>query len=263
MEDYSKKIKAVFFDVDGTLLSHKINDVPLSTQIALQKLRSRGILTIIATGRSMIEFSQLPVGNLDFDGYLMLNGQLLMDQSKSVYAGTSIDEGEMKILVRIFNRKKIPFMLVGADKRYINYVDDTVIRTQTQVKGSIPDIGEYQGEKIYQILAFVPDEDKQVLEDLLDECKITKWNDTGIDIIPKGGGKSVGIQQFLEKNGLDRSEIMAFGDGDNDIDMLQFAGIGVAMGNAGDTVKAAADYVTDSVDDNGIENALRHFCLID
>ena len=263
MEDYSKKIKAVFFDVDGTLLSHKINDVPLSTQIALQKLRSRGILTIIATGRSMIEFSQLPVGNLDFDGYLMLNGQLLMDQSKSVYAGTSIDEGEMKILVRIFNRKKIPFMLVGADKRYINYVDDTVIRTQTQVKGSIPDIGEYQGEKIYQILAFVPDEDKQVLEDLLDECKITKWNDTGIDIIPKGGGKSVGIQQFLEKKGLDRSEIMAFGDGDNDIDMLQFAGIGVAMGNAGDTVKAAADYVTDSVDDNGIENALKHFGLID
>ena len=116
MTDYSEKIKAVFFDVDGTLLSHKINDVPLSTQIALQKLRARGILTVIATGRSMIEFSQLPVGNLDFDGYLMLNGQLLMDQSKSVYAGTSIDEGEMKILERIFNRKKIPFMLVGADK---------------------------------------------------------------------------------------------------------------------------------------------------
>jgi hypothetical protein len=263
MKDYSKKIKVVFFDVDGTLLSHKLNDVPLSTQIALQKLRSRGILTVVATGRSMIEFSQLPVGNLDFDGYLMLNGQLLMDRSKSVYAGTSIDEGEMKVLVRIFNRKKIPFMLIGADKRYINYVDDAVIRTQTEVKGTIPDVGEYQGEKIYQILAFVPDEEKKVLEELLDECKITQWNDTGIDIIPKGGGKSVGIQQFLAEKGLDRSEIMAFGDGENDIDMLQFAGIGVAMGNANDTVKAAADYVTDSVDENGIENALKHFGLID
>ncbi len=263
MTDYAEKIKAVFFDVDGTLLSHKINDVPLSTQFALQQLRRRGILTVIATGRSMIEFSQLPVGKMDFDGYLMLNGQLLMDQSRSVYAGTSIDEGEMKILERIFNRKKIPFMLVGAEKRYINYVDDTVIRTQTESKGSIPDIGEYQGEKIYQILAFVPDEDRQVLEELLDECKITRWNDTGIDIIPKGGGKSVGIQQFLDEKGLDRSQIMAFGDGDNDIDMLRFAGIGVAMGNANDTVKAAADYVTDSVDENGIENALRHFGLID
>ena len=63
-------------------------------------------------------------------------------------------------------------------------------------------------------------------------------------------------------HGLESSEIMAFGDGDNDIDMLKFAGIGVAMGNAGDAVKAAADYVTASVDDDGIEKALEHFGLI-
>ena len=62
---------------------------------------------------------------------------------------------------------------------------------------------------------------------------------------------------------MDRSEIMAFGDGENDMDMLRFAGIGVAMGNASDMVKAAADYVTDTVDENGIEDALRHFGLID
>ena len=55
---------------------------------------------------------------------------------------------------------------------------------------------------------------------------------------------------------------MAFGDGENDKEMLEYAGIGVAMGNAKDSVKAVADYVTDSVDDNGIENALRHFGLI-
>lgn len=257
------KIKAVFFDVDGTLLSHKQNDVPKSTRDALHELRKRGILTVVATGRHMIEFSKLPVGDIDFDGYLMLNGQLILDSARSVYAGTPIDEGEMKILSGIFKRKKIPFALVGANDRYINYVDDTVIRTQAETKGMIPDIGEYSGEKIYQILAFVPDDEKHVLSDLLDECTITSWNDTGIDIIPRGGGKAAGIQKFLDENGIDRSEIMAFGDGENDIDMLQFAGIGVAMGNAGDTVKAAADYVTDSVDDNGIENALRHFGLID
>ena len=56
---------------------------------------------------------------------------------------------------------------------------------------------------------------------------------------------------------------MAFGDGENDIQMLKFAGVGIAMGNADDEVKAAADYVTDSVDENGIEKALRHFHLID
>ena len=70
------------------------------------------------------------------------------------------------------------------------------------------------------------------------------------------------MQVFLDEHGLKRSEIMAFGDGENDKDMLEFAGIGVAMGNAGDSVKAVADYVTDSVDEQGIENALRYFGLI-
>ena len=115
---------------------------------------------------------------------------------------------------------------------------------------------------MYQVLAFVPAHEKKILDDLLDECAVTSWNDTGIDIIPRGGGKSAGIHKFMEEYGIERSEIMAFGDGENDIDMLQFAGIGVAMGNAGDKVKAAADYVTDSVDANGIENALRHFGLL-
>ena len=104
---------------------------------------------------------------------------------------------------------------------------------------------------------------KKLLDKLLDECAVTSWNDTGIDIIPKNGGKSAGIQKFLDEQGLDRSEIMAFGDGENDMEMLRFAGIGVAMGNASDPVKAAADYVTDTVDNDGIEKALRHFGLIE
>ena len=257
------RIKAIFFDVDGTLFSHKLNDVPESTRKALKALRERGVMTVVATGRHMIEYAQLPVGNIEFDGYLTLNGQLLLDSERKVYAGTAMNEGEMKILAGIFKRKQIPFMLVGENNRYINFVDDTVIRTQAETKGQLPEIGDYSGEKIYQILAFVPEEQKNILNELLDECSITSWNDTGIDIIPKGGGKSAGIQKFLDEHGMDRSEIMAFGDGENDMDMLRFAGIGVAMGNASDMVKAAADYVTDTVDENGIENALRHFGLID
>ena len=263
MTEDGKKIKAVFFDVDGTLFSHTRNEVPESTRQALKALRERGIMTIVATGRHMIEYSQLPVSDIEFDGYLTLNGQLLLDSERKMYAGTAMNEGEMKVLAGIFKRKKIPFMLVGENNRYINFLDDTVIRTQTEVKGVVPDIGDYNGEKIYQILAFVPEEEKKILDELLDECSITTWNDTGIDIIPKGGGKSTGIQKYLDAHGMDRTEIMAFGDGENDMDMLRFAGIGVAMGNAGDTVKAAADYVTDTVDEDGIANALRHFGLID
>ena len=74
------RIKAVFFDVDGTLLSHSQNDVPESTRRALRELRTRGVHTVVATGRHMIEFSKLPVFDIPFDGYLTLNGNLLLDE---------------------------------------------------------------------------------------------------------------------------------------------------------------------------------------
>lgn len=257
------EIKAVFFDVDGTLLSHRSNKVPDSTRRALEKLRERGIQSVVATGRYMEEYEKLPVNDIQFDGYLTLNGQLLHDQSRKVYAGTPIDGGEMEVLASIFRAKRIPFVLIGEDHRYINYVNSTVVRTQSETKGLVPEIGEYSGEKIFQILAFVPETQKKILDSLLDECVITSWNATGIDIIPKNGGKQNGIKKYIKEHGLDRSNIMAFGDGENDIDMLLYAGIGVAMGNASDLVKSNADYVTADIDDDGIEKALIHFGIID
>jgi Cof subfamily protein (haloacid dehalogenase superfamily) len=255
-------IKAIFFDVDGTLLSHKIHNVPESTRQALREVRKKGIRTVIATGRDMVELSKLPVMDMKFDGYLTLNGQLCLDETKHAFGGNPIDSGEAEILVNIFKAKKIPFVLIGEGNRYINYVDNMVVDTQKATAGTIPDIGEYHGEKIYQCIAFVGDHEREMLSSILDECKVTSWNKTGIDIIAKEGGKSVGIQKFLEEEGMDRSEIMAFGDGENDVDMLKFAGIGVAMGNGAQEAKDAADYVTDSVDADGIAKALRHFGLI-
>ena len=138
-----------------------------------------------------------------------------------------------------------------------------MIDTQANTKGTIPDIGEYKGEKIYQCLAFVKDRERLMLENMLDECIITSWNETGIDIISKHGGKAKGLEKFIEKYGLLRGETMAFGDGENDIDMIRYAGIGVAMGNAIKNLKSAADYITTDIDDDGIANALKHFGLID
>jgi len=91
---------------------------------------------------------------------------------------------------------------------------------------------------------------------------VTHWHPDGWDVIAKGGGKQTAIRRYLAENGLTPEEAIAFGDGENDIGMLKLAGIGVAMGNAEGIVKEAADYVTTDIDDNGIENALKHFGLI-
>lgn len=83
-----------------------------------------------------------------------------------------------------------------------------------------------------------------------------------MDIFLPDGGKVYGIQKLCEREGLGRESVIAFGDGDNDIQMLRFAGLGVVMGNAPDNVKAEADYVTDAVDADGIEKALIRFGII-
>ena len=86
-------------------------------------------------------------------------------------------------------------------------------------------------------------------------------NETGRGLIFYPGGKVEGMRYFMSRFGLRREEVMAFGDEENDIDMLEYAGLGVAMGNAKAAVMAAADYVTAGVDEDGIEKALRRFGL--
>lgn len=260
---HDHEIKVIFFDIDGTLFSHKTKCIPQSAVDAMAEVRKKGIQTVICTGRDIRELRKLPVYQIPFDGYLTLNGNICLDENEKMFAGNAIDDDEVQILVRIFSANKIPFVLVGEENRYINHIDELVIDTQESTSGTIPDIGEYKGEKIYQCLAFVKDKERLMLDDLLDDCSITSWNDTGIDIISIHGGKAAGIQKFMDHYHVHQAETMAFGDGQNDIDMIRFAGIGVAMGNAIDALKKAADYVTTDIDEDGIANGLRHFGLID
>lgn len=92
--------------------------------------------------------------------------------------------------------------------------------------------------------------------------KQKRWYQWAVDIYPAEGGKDAGIEAFLCSNDLTVADAFAFGDAENDIEMLQFVGTGVAMGNAMDDVKAVADYVTTNDCDDGIVNALKHFGLI-
>ncbi len=255
-------IKALFFDVDGTLLDHSTGQVPQSTIDALRQAKEKGIKLAIATGRTIDELNKLPLNDIAFDAYLTLNGNICLDENKKIFAGYEIIPEEVEILRGIFDAKKIPFVFIGELGRYINFIDDVVIRTQNETLGTIPEVGEFKGEKIYQCLSFVDNGMRQKLEKLLDHCSITSWNRTGIDIIAKTGGKQAGIQAYLDYCGFKRSQSMAFGDGENDIAMIRYAGIGVAMANGKDALKQAATYVTTAVDDDGIMNALKHYKII-
>lgn len=255
-------IRAAFFDVDGTLLSHKTKQVSQSTRMAIARLRAAGIQCVVATGRQLNALDRLPVGDIPFDAYLTLNGQMLSDAEKNLIFGIPITGKAKQFLIERFTDHTFPAMMVAEKDCYLNYISEHVQAVQAAISTAVPPLGVYRGEEIYQVCAYLRPDEEALLSPIAEECVITRWHFGGMDVIAKGGGKMQGIRRYLEIHKIAPEEIIAFGDGENDEEMIRFAGIGVAMGNAEDCVKQAADYVTDDVDRDGIAKALRHFHLI-
>ncbi len=252
-------IKAVFFDLDWTLFSHRSNRVPQSSLQALDMLRENGIRTVLCTGRSVDELRELGMFSLPVDGYVLLNGQLVLDHEQNLIAGFPFHDAARETLLKIFTEKEMPLILMEKEDIYISFVNDTVRTAQAAVHTSIPAVRPYSGEDFYMAVAFFPPSSR---ERTIPGCTVTEWFDGAADVIPAGAGKQVGMQAYMDAFGIAREEIMAFGDADNDIDMLAFAGIGIAMGNGCENAKKTADYVTADIDEDGIFRALVHFGLI-
>lgn len=256
-------IRAAFFDVDGTLLSHRTKQVPRSAHKALEKLKAAGIQCVVSTGRVIHELDRLPMGGLTFDAYITMNGQLTLDKNREKLYGMPL-EGEAKDLVlKLFEEKQIPVILVEPDRLYVNFVNDRVAEVQAAISSRVPPVGEYRGAELYQACVYVTEEEEGVLAPVTAFCDTTRWHPGGVDLIAKDGGKRTAIARYLQIQGISSEETIAFGDGENDMGMLQLAGIGVAMGNAEEKVRNIADYVTDDIDEDGLAKALDHFGLIE
>lgn len=257
-------IKAVFFDIDGTLVSFKTHIVPQSTVHALDLLRQKGIKVFIATGRHRTSINNL--GKLEFDGYVTLNGGYVIAGKDTVIYKHSISDKDIEALVRYQqNEGQFPCAFVQENEIFMNYTDTAVkdvFRLLNFPGPPIRHISEIYGKTVYQLIAFFTAEQEKRIMSILSHCESTRWNPLFTDVVPAGSSKRVGIDKMLEYYHINLDECMAFGDGGNDIAMLRHAGIGVAMGNASDEVMKSADYVTTSVDENGIYNALKHFNII-
>ena len=105
---------------------------------------------------------------------------------------------------------------------------------------------------VYQFCAFLDQDREHIITDAIPDVATTRWTHLFCDIMPADGGKIHGVRAAFERYGISPQEAIAFGDGENDLSMFEAVGTGVAMGNAWDTVKERADYVTTSVDDDGI-----------
>ena len=109
----------------------------------------------------------------------------------------------------------------------------------------------------------IPQEDLKEIIKNTKHVKVTKWHDYAYDIVPKTGGKAAAIQAVSKHFGYQKEELMALGDGHNDIEMLDVVGYPIVMENGSDEVKQHACYICDDVEKEGILKGLKHFNLID
>ena len=144
-------IKAIFFDVDGTLLSHTTKCIPRDAVQALRILQDQGIMIFMATGRHSTELDQLPVHDIRFDGYITLNGQLCLDNRGNVIYGAPFNESITDKLLFAFCERRYPLALVESDRIYINYVNDTVCKAQQSISTPVPEISTYKGETVRKL----------------------------------------------------------------------------------------------------------------
>lgn len=153
------------------------------------------------------------------------------------------------------------------DKVEINDATPEVVGMYSHINIPVPPIHDKENidiENVIQANIFLnPETEAEFMKKVMPKSLSSRWTPLFADVNPGGISKQTGIENFCKYFDIDVSETMSFGDGGNDISMLKFTKIGIAMGNANDSVKEAADYVTEDVDNHGIEKALIHFGLLD
>lgn len=257
--------QAIFFDFDGTLCSFKTHAVPESALLGIERARSRGVKVFLATGRHPLTFMQNDAAaSLEFDAYLTANGQYCYNGSEIIHR-MYIDPEDKRSLLGLLEREPIPILFQAQREIYISLVDEKVLATNDILRSldaPVLPVERCLSEGIFTLMLYGDDSVERRVLERMPNTKGVRWHPMFADLIPKNGGKDVGMDAMLAYYGIPLEAAIAFGDAQNDIDMLRHAGLGVAMGNAEAGVKAAADVVTDSVDDDGVYKALERLGVI-
>ena len=257
-------IKALFFDIDGTLVSFNTHRIPNSTVESLRKAKAKGVKVYISTGRPVDFINNLAQIEDLIDGYITTTGALCIVGNEK-FGCHSISKDNVKKILAAANKWKKSCIVVGAE--HCGVLNDSEELTKQFREGlnlhyDFYPLDEVLKEPILQISPFFDDEEEAEVMNGISDCVSSRWHPAFTDITNINSDKGKALLVMCKHEGFDVSETMAFGDGGNDLPIIKQAGIGVAMGNAREKVKAVADYVTTSVDDNGVKNALEHFGVI-
>ena len=257
-------IKIVFFDVDGTLLGHGQRSLPASLIAALKKARQRNVKLVICTGRRPQELQCL--SDFDFDAFLTMNGQVCFTRNE-ILRLNPIPRTDIETLLDLIDADPFPVSFSELGRAYINFHTEKSNELYAMC-GVVPPIlvddvrHEALTHEVYQLNFFTtPEHEREILTHLPGSMS-RRWGDLHSDIFALSDGKKDGVKAALKFYGINPENALSFGDGENDIDMFELTAYSVAMGNASDTVKSAATYVTKPFNQGGILEGLTKYGVV-
>lgn len=267
-------IKLIASDLDGTALNGgKLSD---KNKAAIQKAVDAGIEFVVSTGRALYAVPKDFYDIKEFKYAITCNGACLCNvRTSEVLRKYKVETDDVKNLIAISKKYNVTFeVFTGGHRGHIDkkYHEDPVkygmlpnlVNYIRESRAPEEDIYEYISEHMDDVdnFAFVTPT-KEIHDSIAEEVKILCPNTLQVIAEPQwvevmniNSGKGKGVKHLAEYLGIDMSEVACIGDGDNDIEMLELAGLSIAMGNGSDGCKNVSDYVTLDVAEDGVAFAI-------
>lgn len=258
-------IKVCVFDVDGTLITKGKRELPESSVAALKQLQSQGVKLAIASGRPPFAMEKKVLEKIDFDYFICSNGACVLDKKGEVLHQFNFTHPQTQKMINVFrdSDNALMFQCVEAAHCYHGY--KRIANMLEGFLGRLDILVDERERAFYQqatlplaAVAKIEDKDLAAMKQAFPELLFTPFDTTYYDINGQHS-KADGVSCICEHIGCKLEEAAAFGDDFNDMEMIKCCGYGIAMGNAREAVRQAANHVTTNVDEDGIKNACLHY----
>lgn len=268
------KYKMICLDIDGTLLNseHRISQ---STKEVIQIVSKEMQIPVILVSARMPKGILFLLKELNISNPIICySGALIMDDKTNILSNVTIPILELKQVFKLVREMGIHVSLYKDDEWYVEKIDEwaeqegiiTNMSPTIMSFADLFDLWDKENSGPNKILCMADQNELEALNVKIKDYKSNNLNiylskPTYLEIMPNNASKTSAIEVLCKKYDIQRPEVIAIGDNYNDINMIEFAGLGIAMGNAPDEVKQYADYITLSNDENGVAEAIKKYIL--
>ncbi|MBG9455585.1 HAD family hydrolase [Lysinibacillus sphaericus] len=254
--------KIVFFDVDGTLVNYEDGRMQESTRTAIRQLKNKGIHIVAATGRPLSMCQDLR--NVGIETFITANGAYVKHQDQVIHKIPVAKE--VVQVVKAFadeNKQSLSFFTETLSMNNVQVEETLKAMKETLSLQEFPVINEdIVTQEVYLMCLYGDEDVEKKYTSAFPHLLFKRWHPNITNVLQHDVSKSIAVLAVLEYFDLSPEEALAFGDGDNDIDMLEQVGFGVAMSNGSEALKNIANFVTKKSTEDGIDYALRELKII-